>query len=379
MSESFKMLVTADLHLSNTLPHARTQADGLTDRFSAQLQAMEQMVDLARKHRVDAVVIAGDLYDRRTVDALTLRHSLGALVRFAPVGVLVVPGNHEAHSDGSERYLPEYFEETGHEHISFFSSEDVVEPLPWLCLHALPYTGTSRVEENLQAIRDQIASEDPGRQKRHLLFAHVAVQGARVGAWASDVGVAPSLLEQGFDWVFLGHYHVPQALTARCECIGSPWQLNFGESEVPGEVLVVEVFEGKRPMKVERVRIEAPRFHTFKAMPPEELPMGWEKAFDSGDYVRVELEVTHAELAERKAALEPMRSVLEEAGVHFRIIHRPVYHHEDRLGRESGEAVLSLEELVSGYPDLAVSGIPTGELREMGLEFLRRAREEGGR
>jgi exonuclease SbcD len=371
VSASFKLLVTADLHLSNQLPHARVQADGLTDRLNDQLEAMEWMVDLARTHRVDAVVIAGDLYDRRTVDALTLRHSLAALKRFAPMGVLIVPGNHEAHAEGSDRYLPEFFTEAGHDHISFFGFEDVVEPVPWLALHSLPYASQARSAQMLEAIQARVA-EDPKR--RHFLFAHVAVRGAKVGAWSSDAGLEPAVLEQGFEKVFLGHYHAAQSVSAKCECIGAPWQLTFGEEDNRGRVLLVEAFEdSRRSTKVEALSIDAPRFHSVNSGGVEaaiEAP-----GIQPGDFVRIVIEATSAEFPAKRAEIEPYRTTLEERGCRVKVLHKPIYHHEDRTGAEE-KGILSLEELVSSYPDLAVAGETSRDrLREIGLDILRRARE----
>lgn len=368
---SFKFLVTADLHLSNQLPHARPQADGLTDRFNDQLEAVEWMVDLARTHRVDAVVIVGDLYDRRTVDALTLRHSVAALKRFSPTSVLIVPGNHEAYAEGSNHYLPEFFEEAGHDHISFFGFDYVVEPVPWLAFHSVPYASTKRVTEMLGDLRERLV-EEPCRI--HILFAHIAIQGALVGSWKSDTGIDPSVLEQGFDRVFLGHYHSPQAISEVTEVIGAPWQLNFGESENKSRVLLVEAFsEGKKKLKVESIAVDAPRFHIF---PSERV----EKVIDApgiqpGDYVRIDIESTHAEYPEKRALLEPYVTTLEGRGCKIKVLHKQVYHHEDRMGMEERSS-MSMEELVSAYPDIAVAGgLSSERLKRMGTDILRIAKE----
>jgi DNA repair exonuclease SbcCD nuclease subunit len=375
----FKLLVTADLHLSNSLPHARVRGEGVTDRFATQMDGVKQMVKIAKDRDVDAILIVGDLYDKRTIDALTLRGSIEALVGFFPVGVLIVPGNHEANSDGSQRYLPEFFEEAGHDHISLFSSEDVVSPTDWLSFHSLPYASQDLLEENLASIRSRIKKEDPRGTKQHHLFAHVPVQGAKVGSWSSDLGLAPSVLEPGFTRVFLGHYHVPQELTSKTICVGSPWQLNFGESEVPGEVLLVTFRQDGAPTIDQRIPILAPHFHTIKGT---EVIYALEAGdlYQSGDYLRIEIESTHADFPEKRAKVEPYREELERGGSHVKVIHNPIYHHEDRMGRDP-EEVLSLEEMVSSYPGLVTpeEELAREELRKVGLDILRQAQEEVSR
>ena len=75
-----RILHTADIHLRN----------GDDERW----RALETVIDESIAREVDAIVVAGDLFDRG-IDARLLRAPLRALFGRSPVPVLVIPGNHD--------------------------------------------------------------------------------------------------------------------------------------------------------------------------------------------------------------------------------------------------------------------------------------------
>src|ERR1700709_2517631 len=84
-----RVLHTADWHLGRSFHGA-----GLLD---AQAATIDHVVDVAREAAVDAVIIAGDLYDRALppVDAVRLADdALRRLSELCPV--VVISGNHDS-------------------------------------------------------------------------------------------------------------------------------------------------------------------------------------------------------------------------------------------------------------------------------------------
>lgn len=61
----------------------------------ARLAAVETIARLAAEHRVDAVLVAGDVFDAQTVSDRTLRRLFAALAAFSGPWVMI-PGNHDA-------------------------------------------------------------------------------------------------------------------------------------------------------------------------------------------------------------------------------------------------------------------------------------------
>ncbi|MFM2346753.1 MAG: hypothetical protein RL654_1506 [Pseudomonadota bacterium] len=63
--------------------------------MEARFAAVERLARLATEHRVDAVLVAGDVFDAQTVSERTLRRLFNALAAHAGPWVLL-PGNHDA-------------------------------------------------------------------------------------------------------------------------------------------------------------------------------------------------------------------------------------------------------------------------------------------
>ena len=82
MVRTMKFLHTSDWHLGRSLHR--------TDLRDAQAAFLDHLVETARAERVDAVLVAGDIYDRAvpSVDAVELCE--GALVRLRETGARVI-------------------------------------------------------------------------------------------------------------------------------------------------------------------------------------------------------------------------------------------------------------------------------------------------
>ncbi len=86
-----RVLHTSDWHLGRSF-HGASLLD-------EQAEALARMVDLAREGEVDAVVIAGDIYDRAIPPAEAVRLFNDTLARLRATGaaVVAIAGNHDSH------------------------------------------------------------------------------------------------------------------------------------------------------------------------------------------------------------------------------------------------------------------------------------------
>ena len=82
----------ADLHLGITYDHLPD--DKAAACQGAQFSALSQVVRLAEERHVDAILIAGDLFDTPTPHARVFRRA-AELIASAPCPVLLSPGNHD--------------------------------------------------------------------------------------------------------------------------------------------------------------------------------------------------------------------------------------------------------------------------------------------
>jgi len=81
---------TADNHLGY-------EQYGLKDRFNDFAKAFLAVVDAAIERRADCFVVAGDLFNRRAIDAMTLMQAETGLQRLKDAGIpaIAIEGNHD--------------------------------------------------------------------------------------------------------------------------------------------------------------------------------------------------------------------------------------------------------------------------------------------
>ena len=222
-----KLLHTADWHLGRLF-----HDEHLTSEQRHVL--IEGLLPLVRQHRPDAVVVAGDVYDRAVPppEAVALLDEvLRRLVRDLGVPVVLIAGNHDS-PDRLAFGAALLAAEGLHVHARL-----VADPEPLVLddedgpveIWALPYAEPAYVREVLglpelsghdQAMRAMLARvarraaerEDERGPARRVLVAHAFVQGGEVAESERPLSVGgasavdPSAFA-GFDLVLLGHLH----------------------------------------------------------------------------------------------------------------------------------------------------------------------------
>lgn len=97
----FRFVHTADLHLDSPLRSLALRDPALADMIGdATRRALSAIVDLCLDEQVDALVVAGDLYDGAQTSMKTARFLAGQMdrLREAGISVFIARGNHDAES-----------------------------------------------------------------------------------------------------------------------------------------------------------------------------------------------------------------------------------------------------------------------------------------
>jgi DNA repair protein SbcD/Mre11 len=244
-----RFLHTADWHLGRTF-HGE-------DLLSHQTAWAQWLVGLAREERVDAVLVAGDLYDRALppVDAVALADELlGRLTEIAPV--VVIAGNHD--SPQRLRFGAGLLARAGL-HLRT-DPLDCATPvvLGGVAVYGLPYLepDLARAALGCEArghaavlgaamarVRADLARRPAGT--RSVVLAHAFVAGAQPSDSERDLAVGgaasvPASTFAGVDYVALGHLHAPQRVGANGRYAGSPVAFSFSEAGHEKSVCVVD-------------------------------------------------------------------------------------------------------------------------------------------
>ncbi len=270
-----KVLHTSDWHLGRMFHGAPLLAD--------QERALDRVIAVAQDAEVDAVLVAGDLYDRAVPPANAVDLLGDVLRRLTDLGtrVVAITGNHD--SPGRVGSLDPVLRAEVTLRGRFRPEAPVVVADraggPDLVIHPVPYLEplAARPEDRAPVGRDrhgEVADDaDPARPRRsrratqHQVLAHaldavradLAGRGATrsvVVAHAFVAGAAPSASERelsvggvdrvplgvfaGVSYAALGHLHRPQALTDRIAYAGSLLPYSFSET-APASVRLVEL------------------------------------------------------------------------------------------------------------------------------------------
>lgn len=280
-----RFLHTSDWHAGKTV--------GERSRAAELAAVLDEVVGIAKEERVDAMLVAGDLYEHRSPSPEAEETVLGALARLyeARIPVVAIPGNHDNERrlgaiGGALRPLGIHIvprvgpPATGT--VVEIASRDGSEAMLVACVPFVPERkfGDAKAlfdstESWHQAYAEGLADlfaamAQAFRDDRvNVLMAHVFTDGALLGGGERDLSlglgqtyaVAPSRLPPTAQYVALGHLHRPQAVRgspAPARFSGSPLQLDFSETAHDKSVCVVEASPG-RPASVREVAIRGGR------------------------------------------------------------------------------------------------------------------------
>jgi exonuclease SbcD len=277
-----RFLHTADWHVGKTL-----RGRSRLDEFAA---ALDEMVAIARDRRVDAVLIAGDVFDSPAPPAEAEKLVYDFLARLLPerIACVLIAGNHD-----HPRKLAALAELL--EGLRIFVRADVRPPdqggvvrVPArdgsdeACVAVLPFVPERRIvdacqllgpehewyEEYARRLEQVLKHLTAGftPQTVNLVVGHVLISGARVGTGERPLhlgevyGVNAQQLPSNAQYIALGHLHRPQEVMApsRTFYSGSILELDFGEVEQGKRVVVVDARPGKAA-SIESVPLTAGR------------------------------------------------------------------------------------------------------------------------
>lgn len=242
-----RFLHTSDWHLGRRLHGA--------DLLPAQAQFLDHLVDLAARQKVDAVLVAGDVYDRALPPPEAVNLLSRALRELVSAGVQVVlsAGNHD--SPTRLGFAAEVLELAG-VHVRT-DVDRITEPvhIAGVDVYPLPYLEPALVADQvgarerthasvMRAVTAQIAARPADSPA--VLMAHEFVAGAATSDSERDItvgglGVVPVSVFAPFAYTALGHLHRPQDLGHDVRYCGSPVAMSFSEAGQAKSTLLVDV------------------------------------------------------------------------------------------------------------------------------------------
>lgn len=224
-----------------------------------QWDILQKIVLFAKEHKPDAVLIAGDVFDKSMpiVEAVQLLDRFLVWLNELGIAVFIVSGNH----DNAERvaFGAELLKNSSVHIVQSYNGK--IAPITLsdgygdISIWMLPYLKPSLVRRHFpdrdiitysDAISAALSNANLDTSARNILIAHQFVTGA-VTSESEEISVGGSENVDGsvfdrFDYVALGHIHRPQQIgreTLRYS--GTPLKYSFSEASHTKSVTVVDM------------------------------------------------------------------------------------------------------------------------------------------
>ena len=262
-----KFLHLADLHLGKRLNDVSFLED--------QVRLLCQVEEIARSERADAVLIAGDVYQKASPQSEAMAAFDQFITRLKSMGlrVFVISGNH----DSAQRisYFSSLLKQTGVYVSEAFDGrlqqvtlqdgygEIVVSLLPFLKpVQVRQFYPDEKIETYQDAMQTVLRHSPVEPAKRNVLVCHQFITGAEISdSEEKTLGGLDNIdasVFADFDYVALGHIHKPQKCTRETlRYAGSLMKYSFSEVNQKKSVTVVEMGE-KGNVIVHTVPLNAP-------------------------------------------------------------------------------------------------------------------------
>ncbi|MFE3608780.1 exonuclease SbcCD subunit D [Streptomyces goshikiensis] len=280
-----RILHTSDWHLGRAFHRVNL--------LGAQAAFVDHLVETVRAHEVDAVLVAGDVYDRAVPPLPAVELYDRALHRLADLGVptVMISGNHD-----SARRLGVGAGLIGRAGIHLRTDPDgCADPVVLADVHGevafygLPYLEPALVKDRFGAgqvsheavlgaamdrIRADLATRPPGT--RSVVLAHAFVTGGQASDSERDITVGgveavPASVFDGVDYAALGHLHGCQTINERVRYSGSPLAYSFSEADHRKTMWLVELGARGEIAGADRIDTPVPRALARLRGPLEDL------------------------------------------------------------------------------------------------------------
>ena len=258
-----KILHTSDLHIGK-----RANEYALLEE---QEFVLKQIIDIAQSEKPEAIILAGDIYDKSIPSAEAVSLFDDFLVNLAKLGkdIFIISGNH----DSAERIaFASRIMEASKIHLSPVFNGKIAPIIlndgeTELAVYMLPFIKPAIVQHFAdegaeiktydEAMRYVISQMGIDKTRRNILVTHQFITNAeRTESEDIMVGGLDNIdasAFDGFDYVALGHLHRPQSCgkeTIRYS--GSPLKYSFSEVNDKKSVTIIEINGEETPIITER-------------------------------------------------------------------------------------------------------------------------------
>jgi len=293
-----KTVHLADLHLGKIV-------NGFS-MIDEQKHILDEILEIIRNEHVEAVMIAGDVYDRNipSIEATNLLDAFLSELVQQKIEVFLIAGNHDS---GDRLNFGSSLFESMHVHIvgtykgtvPFYTLQDEYGTIVFHLLPFLrPITVNRYIEDEMekagdytQAVQKALQNDTVDTKQRNVILSHQFVTGVQVDENGSEEIIVGGLdqvsgsVYDAYDYVCLGHIHRPQkVLRDTMVYAGTPLKYSFSEANQVKSIPLVN-FKEKGTIEIKRIPLHP--LHEMKEVKGKFAEIM--QASHSSDYMHVTL------------------------------------------------------------------------------------------
>lgn len=278
-----KILHTSDWHLGRTLYTKK-------ERLDEHKAFLSWLLDTIKREKIDLLLVAGDIFDTSSPSSTSQKLYYDFLIKVKTVGcenVIVVGGNHDSPSFLN---APKDILSVLNITVIGNASEDIDDEIilindeagkPALLVCAVPFLRerdisrfaegesysdrSKRINKNIQKHYQEVAERaeeiraELGVRIPIIATGHLSVSGGKRmdddGVRETYIGtieaISSDIFPETFDYVALGHYHIPSVIKPHIRYSGSPIPMGFAEANQQKLVYIIDFTEGKNISNIE--------------------------------------------------------------------------------------------------------------------------------
>lgn len=375
-----KLLHTSDWHLGASEQNLSLEED---QRFF-----IDEICRIVKEKQIDAVIIAGDVYDRSVASADATRLYNDAMTKLCVdcgTTVFSIAGNH----DSAERLsnCNKLLEKSGLFICGELTSD--INPIDFgdTQIFMLPWITEEKVKSVYFEEKDTVKSltdayklvTDKMKElfddsKKHILISHSFITNSETSTSdrSAVIGFAtqvPSSVFEGFDYVALGHIHKPQNVTDNIRYSGTPMPFSFGKEEKQEKSVTIIDTE---TMEKEIVPLKLLHLRTTLTGTMEELLNPNCSDDEKDGYVRLQITDSYVGLSSITELRKVYKNLIEVSGKNYEADDTTITVTMEEFERMENDPV----EVFKHFCKEEIAEIPDEHKLELFLSAIEECKEE---
>ena len=219
-----KFIHIADVHFGRPFDNIHNRKIE-NDLRTAQRNAFKKVIDIIKEEQIEFLFLSGDLFEQKYVEEETIKYIISLFESIKDTKIFISPGNHDPLIKSSP-----YNTFTWPENVYIFSGDLGIFEFGKICIYGFGF-------ENYEMINSNVLPIPVDKEKVNILITHGTLNGNSLKY--NDIKERDL---KNFDYVALGHIHIPKIDNSAIIYPGSLVPLGFDElgkrGAIKGEIIL---------------------------------------------------------------------------------------------------------------------------------------------